>query len=176
MQKLFSALVLVALLLAASAGTGQATATAAAAPTFTRDVAPILYQNCVQCHRAGEIAPMSLLTYEEVRPWARAIRKATSDGVMPPWHADAPHGTFENERRLSPSEKDIIARWVEEGAPQGDPKDLPAPPALVEGWRIGTPDVVFAMLEDYEVPATGTVEYEYFYIPTNFTEGKWLQA
>jgi mono/diheme cytochrome c family protein len=176
MQKLFSAFVLVILLLVVIGGKGQATSSAAAAPTFTRDVAPILYKNCVQCHRAGEIAPMSLLTYEEVRPWARAIRKATSEGVMPPWHADAPHGTFENERRLSPSETDIIARWVQEGAPQGDPQDMPAPPALVEGWRIGTPDAVFAMLEDYEVPATGTVEYEYFYIPTNFTEGKWLQA
>src|SRR5687767_4640851 len=132
MQKLFSALVLVALLLAASAGTGQATSTAAAAPTFTRDVAPILYRNCVHCHRAGEIAPMSLITYAEVRPWARAIRKATADGVMPPWHADAPEGTFENERRLTAADKDTIGRWVEGGAPEGDPKDLPALPVLAE--------------------------------------------
>jgi len=145
-------------------------------PTFSRDVAPILYRNCVQCHRQGEIAPMSLLTYEEVRPWARAIRKATAEGVMPPWHADAPTGTFENERRLTAAEKEVIARWAGAGAPEGDPKDLPKPPAFVEGWRIGTPDAVFEMQEDYVIPASGTVEYEYFYIPTNFTEAKWLQA
>ena len=146
------------------------------APTFTRDIAPILYKNCVQCHRAGEIAPMSLVTYSEVRPWARAIRKATANGVMPPWHADAPPGTFENERRLSPSDKELIARWVEAGAPEGDSAALPALPPLVEGWRIGPPDAVFEMQEDYAVPANGTIEYEYFYIPTNFTEAKWLQA
>lgn len=182
MSKLFSASMLVALLLLsggiAAMGQREALPRAAmpASPTFTRDVAPILYKNCVQCHRPGEIAPMSLLTYEDVRPWARAIRKATSDGVMPPWHADAPHGTFENERRLSDSDKDIIARWVQAGAPHGDARDLTAPPAFTEGWRIGTPDAVFEMLEDYPVPASGTVEYEYFYIPTNFTEAKWLQA
>ena len=145
-------------------------------PTFTRDVAPILYKNCVQCHRAGEIAPMSLITYAEVRPWARAIRKATADGVMPPWHAEAPEGTFENDRRLSAIDKQTIARWVEGGAPEGAPGDLPARPVLVDGWRIGTPDAVFEMQEDYAVPASGTVEYEYFYIPTNFTEARWLQA
>jgi hypothetical protein len=145
-------------------------------PTFTRDVAPILYRNCVQCHRAGEIAPMSLMTYEEARPWARAIRKATTEGVMPPWHADAPEGSFENERRLTAAEKDILARWAGGGAPHGNAADLPSPPRFVEGWRIGTPDAVFAMEEDYSIPASGTVAYEYFYIPTNFTEAKWLQA
>jgi mono/diheme cytochrome c family protein len=182
MPKLYRVSIAAALLLCSSALSatpdGQPAAQPATplAPTFTRDIAPILYKNCVQCHRAGEIAPMSLITYEEVRPWARAIRKATREGVMPPWHADAPAGTFENERRLSASEKDIIGRWVEGGAPQGDPKDLPAPPALTEGWRIGRPDAVFEMQEDYAVPASGTIEYEYFYIPTNFNETKWLQA
>ena len=181
MHKLFSAMALAGVLLPAAvtavSGDGAASRTApAAVPTFTRDVAPILYRNCVQCHRAGEIAPMSLLTYQEVRPWARAIRKATSEGVMPPWHAAAPEGTFENERRLSAAEKDVIARWVAGGAPEGDARDLPAAPPLVHGWRIGKPDVVLEMQEEYEVPASGMVEYEYFYIPTNFAEAKWLQA
>ena len=182
MPKLFHATIAAGVLLcsavmpAAPRG-GQSPAPATAtAPTFARDVAPILYRNCVACHRAGEIATMSLITYADVRPWARAIRKATAEGVMPPWHADAPEGTFENERRLSASDKAVIARWVEAGAPEGDPRDLPPLPALVEGWRIGTPDAVFEMQEDYAVPASGTVEYEYFYIPTNFTEAKWLQA
>ena len=156
---------------------GRSTPGAAApVPTFTRDVAPILYKNCVQCHRAGEIAPMSLMTYAEARPWARAIRKATTEGVMPPWHANAPEGTFENERRLTATEKDILARWAGGGAPHGNPGDLPPAPAFVEGWRMSIPDAIFEMQEDYPVPPTGTVEYEYFYIPTNFTEAKWLKG
>ncbi len=145
-------------------------------PTFSRDVAPILYRNCVTCHRPGEIAPMSLITYRDVRPWARGIRQAVAQGVMPPWHADAPAGTFLNERRLTAAEKDVIARWVAGGALEGDKADLPAVPTFADGWRIGAPDAVFEMQEDYPIPATGTVEYEYFYIPTNFTEPKWLQA
>ena len=145
-------------------------------PTFSRDVAPVLYRNCVTCHRAGEIAPMSLITYAEARPWARAIRNKVIDGVMPPWHADAPAGTFENERRLTDAEKSIVTRWADGGAPEGDVKDLPPVPQFADGWRIGTPDAVFAMEEDYAVPAKGTIEYEFFYVPTNFTETKWLQA
>jgi hypothetical protein len=145
-------------------------------PTFTRDVAPILYSNCVTCHRAGEIAPMSLISYQETRPWARAIVKKVQDGVMPPWHADAPAGTFSNERRLTPAEKSVLERWADAGAPEGDPKDLPTRPSFADGWRIGQPDAVFAMAEDYNVPARGIVQYEHFYIPTNFTEAKWLKA
>ena len=79
-------------------------------PTFSRDIAPILYANCVECHRAGEIAPMSLITYGEARPWAQAIARQVANGVMPPWHADAPHGTFRNERSLTQEQKDLIAR------------------------------------------------------------------
>jgi len=154
----------------------QTTPGASDAPTFTRDVAPVLYANCVECHRAGEIAPMSLITYAEVRPWARAIEKQVRDGVMPPWHADAPHGTFRNERSLTSPQKDIIARWAAAGAPEGNAADLPPRPTFAEGWRIGTPDVIFEMQEDYAVPARGTIEYENFYIPTNFTEERWLQA
>jgi hypothetical protein len=158
------------------AAQGGGAAAAAAAPTFSRDVAPIFYSHCVTCHRPGEIAPMSLLTYKDARPWARAIQKQVADGVMPPWHADAPAGTFANERRLTREEKDTIARWEAGGAPEGDPKDLPPAPTFAEGWQIGTPDAVFQMTEDYAVPATGTIQYEYFYIPTNFTDTRWLQA
>ena len=179
MAKLFSALLTLCggiLMFTAMTTVRVEGQTSPAAPTFTRDVAPILYKNCVTCHRAGEIAPMSLIAYNEVRPWARAIRQATAQGVMPPWHADAPGGTFENERRLTDAEKDVIARWVTAGAPQGDPMDLPAPPEFTDGWHIGKPDVVFEMQEEYAVPANSTIEYEYFYIPTNFTDAMWLQA
>ena len=147
-----------------------------AAPTFTKDIAPILYRNCTACHRPGEIAPMSLLTYEDARPYAKAIRDDVSEGHMPPWHADAAHGTFLNERRLTGTEKETLLEWANNGAPKGDPKDLPPAPSYVEGWAIGKPDAVFEMAEDYTVPAEGVIQYEYFYIPTNFTEPKWVQA
>jgi hypothetical protein len=162
--------------LVAAAPQGPSTPSATTAPTFTHDVAPILYANCVTCHRPGEIAPMSLISYQDARPWARGISKQVHDGVMPPWHADAPSGTFSNERKLTPEEKDVLERWANAGAPEGDPKDLPTLPTFTEGWRLGKPDVVFEMAEDYEVPARGTVQYEHFYIPTNFSEVKWLKG
>src|SRR5690349_8298980 len=107
---------------------GTLPASAAGAPTFSKEVAPILYKNCASCHRAGEIAPMSLLTYEQARPWAKSIREKVLNGQMPPWHAAEPHGTFANDRRLSDAEKNTLIAWVDAGAPQGDPKDLPAAP------------------------------------------------
>src|SRR6186997_787841 len=94
-------------------------------PTFAKDVAPILYKNCTSCHRPGEIAPMSLLTYEDARPYARAIFEEVQAGHMPPWHAEAPAGTFTNERRLSDVEKDILMRWATNGAPKGNAADMP---------------------------------------------------
>jgi len=147
-----------------------------AVPTFTKNVAPILQKHCTACHRPGEIAPMSLLTYESSRPWARSMRDQIREGRMPPWHAEAPVGTFENERRLSEEERTTLLRWADGGAPEGDPKDLPPPPTYTDGWTIGRPDAVFEMLEDYQVPAEGEVQYEFFYIPTNFTESTYVQA
>ncbi len=149
---------------------------AANVPTYTKDIAAILYKNCTSCHRPGEIAPMSLLTYDDVRPHARDIRDKIDEGAMPPWHADMPNGTFLNERGLTAAEKSTILRWVANGAPKGDPNDLPPAPQYPQGWSIGKPDVVLEMQEDYKVPSDGVIEYEYFYIPTNFTEPKWVQA
>ncbi|HLH01045.1 MAG TPA: hypothetical protein VKX49_32375 [Bryobacteraceae bacterium] len=145
-------------------------------PTFTKDVAPILYKNCVSCHREGDIAPMSLLTYEQARPWAKSIRERVARGQMPPWHAEAPRGTFLNDRRLTENEKATLIAWADGGAPQGNPKDLPTAPKLTEGWEIGKPDVVLPMTKPYAVPANGTIAYQYFTIPTNFNEDKWVQA
>jgi len=162
-------------LLAGTLAAAPAT-TNSAAPTFSKDVAPILYKNCASCHRAGEIAPMSLLTYEEVRPWAKAIREKVALGDMPPWHAAAPRGMFSNDRRLTDEDKDTLVRWAMSGAPKGDLKDLPELPKFTEGWEIGTPDAVFTMAKPYDVPASGTINYQYFNIPTNFTEDKWVQA
>jgi hypothetical protein len=159
-----------------SADQASRQATAANVPTFTTDVAPILFKNCTSCHRPGEIAPMSLLTYEDARPYARAILEEVEAGHMPPWHAEAPEGTFSNERRLSTAEKSTLMRWASGGAPRGNPADMPTAPAYAEGWQLGTPDRIFEMSEPYEVPATGTIEYEYFYLPTDFKEPTWVKS
>src|SRR5215470_18393508 len=98
---------------------------ASASVTFTKDVAPIFYRNCAQCHRPGEIAPMSLLTYKDARPWARSIREKVATRDMPPWHADPKYGEFSNDRRLSQKDVDTIVAWVDQGAREGDAKDLP---------------------------------------------------
>lgn len=145
-------------------------------PTFSRDVAPILYKNCVGCHRPGEMAPMSLLTFEQARPYALAISRRVENGSMPPWHAEAAPGMFLNDRRLSATERDTIIRWATTGAPQGDVKDLPPQPTFPQGWSVGTPDAVVTMQAEYEVPASGEIAYQYFQIPTNFTEDKWVQG
>src|SRR5258708_35325452 len=119
---------------------------------------------------------MPLLTYEQVRPWAKSIREKVSLGQMPPWHSDAPRGTFSNDRRLTDAERDTLIRWASNGAPQGNPKDLPPGPKFTEGWEIGQPDVVIGMTKPFEVPESGTINYQYITVPTNFTEDKWVQA
>jgi hypothetical protein len=149
---------------------------AAAAPTFTKDVAPILYENCTVCHRPGEIGPFSMLTYAETRPWVKAIATQVANGTMPPWHADPAYSTFINDRRLSAADKDTILKWVAAGAPEGNRADLPAAPTYPSGWAIGQPDAVFQMTEAYPVPPSGTIDYKHFEVPTNLTEDKWIQA
>jgi hypothetical protein len=172
-----SVIVLGAAIMNASGPAEQyAAAPAKDVPTFSKDVAPIIYKNCAACHRPGEIAPMSLLTYAEARPWAKSIRDETSEGTMPPWHADPAHGKFANDRSLSTADRETLARWANGGAPEGDPKDLPPAPQFTEGWQLGQPDAVLELPVDYKVPADGFVEYEYFEIPTNFTEDKWIEG
>jgi hypothetical protein len=144
--------------------------------TFNKDIAPIFFNNCVQCHRAGEIAPMSLVSFKEARPWARSIKEKVVSGVMPPWHADPHYGEFANDRRLSQKDIDTIVAWVDQGANEGNARDLPPAPQFLEGWNIGKPDAVFYLPQEYAVPATGVVEYKYFNVPTGFKEDKWIQA
>jgi hypothetical protein len=155
---------------------GTTRTTTAATPTYSKDVAPVIYKNCASCHRPGDIAPMSLLNYAQTRPWAKAIREQVATGQMPPWHATQAHGTFENDRRLSDKEKDTLLRWVDGGAPQGNEKDLPPLPKFTEGWEIGKPDVVLTIPKAFDVPDSGEIDYQYFQVPTNFTEDKWVQA
>jgi hypothetical protein len=151
-------------------------AAADTAPTFTKDVAPILYKACVECHRPTMFAPMSLTTYEEARPWLRAIKQRVSARTMPPWGSDMPHGIFRNDPRLSDKEVETIVSWVDGGAPKGDLKDMPKLPEFVEGWTIGKPDMIFSMAEDYTIAATGAIEYQYIRIPVNLPEDRWFKA
>ena len=140
-------------------GAGSASAQT---PTFTKDVAPIVFAKCAGCHRPGEVAPMSLLSFKDVRPWASAIKEKVSTRIMPPWHADRAYGAFRNNPSLSQGEIDTIVSWVNAGAPEGNPKDTPALPKFAEGWQIGKPDQVFEMAADFEVPARGSIDYQYF--------------
>ncbi|MBL8190542.1 MAG: cytochrome c, partial [Acidobacteria bacterium] len=149
---------------------------ASAAPTFTKDIAPIFFKNCAECHRPGEIAPMSLMNYKEVRPWAKSIREKVVSREMPPWHADPAHGQWANDKRMSQKEIDTILAWIEGGVKEGDPKDMPPAPKFAKGWQIGEPDVVFQMPEEFTVPAEGAVPYQYFTVPSNFTEDKYIAA
>src|SRR5712675_166402 len=146
------------------------------AATFSKDVAPIFYKSCVECHRATMFAPMSLVTYDEARPWARAIKQRVTARTMPPWGADSPHGIFKNDPRLTEDEVATIVSWVDAGAPKGDDTDLPAVPKMADGWTIGKPDAIFTMDEEFTIPATGAVPYQYFRVPTGLTEDKWIQA
>jgi mono/diheme cytochrome c family protein len=145
-------------------------------PTFAKDVAPILYAKCVECHRPTMFAPMSLVKFDEARPWAKSIRNRVATRTMPPWGADPEHGVFKNDPRLSDQEIATILAWVDGGAPKGDDTDMPKMPEFADGWTIGTPDAVFEMQETFKIPATGTIEYQYLRIPTNLTEDKWLAA
>src|SRR5262247_3224309 len=117
----------------------------AAPPTFSKDVAPILYKSCVECHRPTSIAPMSLITYDDARPWARAVKQKVVAREMPPWGADPTVGKFANDPSLTPKEIETIAAWADGGAPQGNGADLPKAPAFTDGWSIGKPDLVFKM-------------------------------
>jgi hypothetical protein len=147
-----------------------------AAPTFTKDVAPILYTSCVECHRPGAIAPMSLITYDEARPWAKSIKQKVVARVMPPWGADPHIGKFANDTSLSDAQIATIAAWVDGGALEGNKADLPKAPTFVEGWNIGKPDLIFKMSEPFPIPADGTVPYTYITIPTNLKEDIWITA
>lgn len=149
----------------------------AAAVTFHRDVAPILNANCVECHRPGQIGPMSLLDPETARSFADMIAEVTGEGRMPPWYADPRHGRFSNERRLTDTDKTRLAAWAASGASLGDPADAPAAPLFDDaGWAIGTPDLVIELPDPVSIPATGVMDYRYVVIDPELTEDRWVEA
>src|SRR5215468_8948597 len=144
--------------------------------TFSKDVAPILFKNCAVCHRPDDIGPFSVLSYKDSRPWAKSIREKVASREMPPWGADPGHGEFSNDTRLKQGEIDTIVAWVDGGAKEGDPKDMPPAPDFSDAWRIGKPDVTLTMPEEFTLDAGGADDYIFFRVPTNFTEDKWIEA
>jgi hypothetical protein len=146
-----------------------------AAVTFNKDVLPILQKNCQSCHRPGEVAPMSLLTYADARPWAKAIKTAVVNRKMPPWFAEPVQNHFANERVLNDPDIAKIVAWADNGAPEGDSKDKPASLVFQEGWQL-KPDIVVEMPADFQLPATGTINYQFVRVKGNFDRDLWVTA
>ncbi|HEU4691501.1 MAG TPA: cytochrome c [Vicinamibacterales bacterium] len=155
--------------------TVTAQAPASSQVTFSRDVLPILQKHCQSCHRPGQIGPMPLLDYQQARPWARSIKSKAVSREMPPWDADPAHGTFTNDRSLSPREIETLSAWADAGAPLGDPKDAPAPITWPAGGWLVEPEVVVE-LPAYNVPASGTIEWENIAIPSPFKTDTWVSS
>src|SRR5581483_3674711 len=160
-----------------------AAAAAQSAPTFTKDIAPIFQAKCEACHRADQMAPMSLVTYEDVRPWARSIAARIGSRQMPPWHIDKTVGIqkFKNDRSLTDEQIDTVLRWVSAGAPKGDPKDMPSPvkwpdeSKWLEAQTLGAPDLVIKSTP-YTMPAVAQDAWWKPVIPTGLTEPRWVRA
>lgn len=143
--------------------------------TFNKDVLPILQRNCQVCHRPGEAAPMSFLTYESTRPWARAIKGAVLSKKMPPWLADPGYGTFRNAPNLTPADIKLLTNWADNGAPEGNPADKPAAIEWRDGWRI-QPDVIVSMSEPVTIQAKGAGEIKTFLLSSPFEEDTWVSS
>src|SRR5439155_12695027 len=153
-------------------------AVAASVPTFTKDVAPIVYDKCVACHRKGEVAPMTLTSYDEVRPWAKVIKNKVTSHEMPPWFADPAHSLkMRNDRSLSQAQIDTVAAWVDGGAPKGSDADLPALPTFKEGWTAGRePDVILEMPVEFSIPAEGELGVQMFYSKVPWSEDRFAET
>lgn len=170
MRSLFLSQTLLAATVCGAAGA------AVAAPTYHRDIAPIVFENCTVCHRAGEAAPFPLLHYPDVKRRAGQIADLTASRAMPPWKPVPADVHFVGERRLTDPQIATIKAWVDAGAPEGDPKDSPAPPKFADGWRNGPPDLIVKMPEPFTVPADGPDVYRSFQIPVEIPKGKYIKA
>jgi peroxiredoxin len=144
--------------------------------SYSGDAAEILHRRCAPCHRPGQAAPFSLLTFEQARRCSSAISEAIVAGRMPPWHADPQFGHFANDRSLTQTERSTLIRWIEQGSPPGNLSQAPVPPSYPQGWSIGTPDIIYAMPDPYIVQAEGIVPIQRFRVPANLKTDLWVQA
>jgi hypothetical protein len=148
----------------------------AATPTYNDDIAPILHRNCATCHRPGEVAPFSLLTYQDAAKRAKLIATVTSARVMPPWKAEPGYGDFKDARRLSDEQIALLQQWASNGAPEGDPAHAPGPPAFPDGWQVGQPDRVLTLEKSFAVPADGPDQFRCFVMPMNLDHDVYVGA
>ncbi|MCA8934723.1 MAG: redoxin domain-containing protein [Planctomycetes bacterium] len=144
--------------------------------TWHNRVSRIVQENCQDCHRAGENGPFELMTYEDVKGNRSMVKRQVKQRLMPPWFANPEHGDFSNDRSLSDEDREALIGWIDNGCPEGDPKDAVAPKNWAEGWKIGKPEVVFQIPKEMTIPATGAVEYQYINVETTFEEDRWVQA
>ena len=168
------ALALAPFMLFAATSESSSNKTDAEQVTWADNVAPLLYEKCASCHRPGQVAPMSLLTYKDARPWAKAIRKATSDRTMPPWFANPEHGDFVEDSRLTDEQITLLQNWVAAGAPAGDLANAPEPPEFSSEWQIGEPDVTLTM-EPFQVTDDMEDHYEWVQVTNPLDEDRWIQ-
>lgn len=145
-------------------------------PTFHKEVSRILHEHCAACHRADEVGPFPLLTYDDARKRASLIREVVTSRTMPPWKPDADHGEFLEDRRLTDSQIETLSRWAQAGAPEGDRRDAPPPPRFPTGWQLGKPDLILKMPEAFSVPAEGRDVYMHFVFPLNLTQEVYLRG
>jgi len=173
---LFGSLALIATIHATAAR--PVGAAPAAVPTFAKDVAPIVFNNCASCHRAGEVAPMTLTSYEDVRPWAKVIKTKVVSREMPPWGADPAHSLkMRNDRSLTQAQIDTIVAWVDGGAPKGSDADLPPVPKFADGWTFGRePDYILEMPVEASIPAEGELGVQMFYSPVPWSEDRFAET
>ena len=166
------------LLVGSLAVVASAYAAPANVPTFSKDVAPIMFNNCATCHRAGEVAPMTLTSYEDARPWAKVIKNKVVAREMPPWGADPAHSLkMRNDRSLTQAQIDTIVAWVDGGAPKGSEADLPPLPKFAEGWTFGRePDAILEMPVDFTVPAEGELGVQMFYSKVPWNEDRFAET
>ncbi len=155
---------------------GFATEDSSEPVTFSKHIAPILWENCATCHRPGEVAPFSLLTYQDAVKRASFLKQITHDRRMPPWKPEPGVIEFHDERRLSDEQLVLINRWVAAGAPEGDPTHLPEPPEFHEGWQLGEPDLIVQMPTPFNIPADGRDVYRCFVIPMPIDEDRMISA
>ena len=148
----------------------------AASPTFNKDVAPILFQNCTNCHRPGEVGPFSLITYQDARKRAKQLATLTAGRIMPPWKPVAGHEEFKDARLLNGAQIAVFKAWLDAGAPEGAAKDLPPLPKFPEGWQAGPPDMILKVAKPFTVPAEGPDIYVHFVLPLNFDKDKYIKG
>lgn len=143
---------------------------------FTKHIAPIFQNRCEECHRAGAIAPMALVTYEQARPWAKAIKEKIVSRQMPPFHAAGAIGRYDHDPRLTDQEIETIVKWVDGGAAKGNPKDMPAPKTWKTGWASGQPDLILTAKKAYTLKASPTDQYAFFVFDHVFAEDTWVRS